>query len=106
MNFEVRALIRRTDVAIDPELSGADFVLFSSPAIVEVETNDGRTIRKKVIEMRGHPKNPLKPSEIEAKFIECGDRVLPKATVRSALASIQMLDRLTSVRELIGNLRP
>lgn len=106
MNSEVRALIKRTDVAIDPELSGADSVSFSSPAIVEVETNDGRTIRKKVVEMRGHPKNPLKPSEIEAKFIECGDRVLPKTAVRSALAKIQALEQLASIRELVGNLRP
>lgn len=104
MNPQVRALIGLIDCAIHPELSGTDSITFSSPAIVEVETKDGRTIRKKVVEMRGHPKNPLKPSEIEAKFIECGDRVLPKATVRSALAKVQKLDELRSVRELVADL--
>jgi 2-methylcitrate dehydratase PrpD len=106
MNTEVRALIARTQVAIHPDLSGRDSVSFSSPAIVEVETNDGRALRKTIREMRGHPKNPLMPSEIEAKFIECGERVLPKAAVRNALANIQILDELASIRELVANLRP
>jgi 2-methylcitrate dehydratase PrpD len=106
MNPEVRALIKRTEVAIHPDLSGPDSVSFSSPAIVEVETNDNRTIRKAIREMRGHPKNPLKPSEIEAKFIECGDRVLPKPSVRKALKKIRALDQLTSIGELIEDLRP
>jgi hypothetical protein len=58
-----------------------------------------------VREMRGHPNNPLAPSDIEAKFIECGDRVLPKSKVRSALAKIQTLDRIHSVNELVDDLR-
>jgi 2-methylcitrate dehydratase PrpD len=102
MNSEVRALIKRIDVAIHPDLSGPDSVSFSSPAIVEVEINDGRTIRKAVREMRGHPQNPLTPSDIEAKFIECGDLVLPKRNVRKALAKIQTLEQLASVRELVA----
>jgi 2-methylcitrate dehydratase PrpD len=102
----VRDLIARIDVAVHPDLTGSDSVAFSSPSIVEVDTNDGRTLRKLVREMKGHPKNPLAPTDIEAKFIECGDRVLPKDMVRRALAKIQKLDQLTSINELVGDLRP
>jgi 2-methylcitrate dehydratase PrpD len=105
MDATIRDLMSRVEVEIHPDLSGSDSVAFSSPAIVEVDTADGRTLRKLVREMRGHPKNPLAPSDIEAKFIECGDRVLPKSNVRSALAKIQTLDRLNSVNELLDDLR-
>jgi 2-methylcitrate dehydratase PrpD len=105
MNPAVRDLMGRVEVEIHPDLSGSDSVSFSSPAIVEVETNDGRTLRKLVREMRGSPQNPLAPSDIEAKFIECGDRVLPKSQVRSALAKIKKLDQLKSINELIVDLR-
>ena len=102
----IRAMIARVEVAVHPDLSGPDSVSFSSPAIVEVETHDGRTLRKLVREMKGHPKNPIPASDIEAKFIECGDRVLPRDMVRRALAKIQKLDQLASIKDLIDDLQP
>ena len=93
MNPAVRDLINRVEVKIHPDLSGSDLVSFSSPAIIEVETIDGRTLKKIVREMRGSPQNPLTTADIEAKFIECGDRVLPRSQVRSALAKIGRLQR-------------
>jgi 2-methylcitrate dehydratase PrpD len=102
----IRAMIARVEVAVHPDLSGPDSVSFSSPAIVEVETHDGRTLRKLVREMKGHPKNPIPASDIEAKFIECGDRVLPRDMVRRALAKLQKLDQLASIKDLIDDLQP
>jgi 2-methylcitrate dehydratase PrpD len=101
----IRDMMSRIDVAVHPDLSGPDSVSFSSPAIVEVETRDGRTLRKLVREMKGHPKNPLAASDIEAKFLECGERVLAKHVVQRALEKIQKLDRLGSVQDLINELR-
>jgi 2-methylcitrate dehydratase PrpD len=80
-------------------------VSFSSPAIVEVETHDGRTLRKFVREMKGHPKNPLSASDIAEKFVECGERILPKSAVRRALAKIQKLEQLSSIDDLIVDLQ-
>lgn len=105
-NPAVRDLIARIEVAVHRDLSGPDSVAFSSPAIVEVDTIDGRTLRKLVREMKGHPKNPLAAADIEAKFIECGDRVLPKDQVRRALATIQNLDRLALIKDLIEQIKP
>lgn len=101
----VRELIERIEVSVWPELSGQDSVTFSSPAIVRIELTDGRTVEKHVREMRGHPKNPLQPADIEAKFIECGDRALPKAKVRSAMRKIKSLEKVEKVRDLIRDLR-
>jgi len=56
--------------------------------------------------MKGHPKNPLAASDIEAKFVECGGRVLPKEVVRRALEKIQKLDQLSSLQDLMNELRP
>jgi 2-methylcitrate dehydratase PrpD len=97
----IREMISRIEVAVHPDLSGPDTVSFSSPAIIEVETHDGRTLRKHVREMKGHPKNPLAASDIEAKFVECGVRVLPKEGVRRALKKIQNLDQLSSLQDLM-----
>jgi 2-methylcitrate dehydratase PrpD len=102
----IREMISRIEVAVHPDLSGSDSVSFSSPAIIEVETHDGRTLRKLVREMKGHPKNPLAASDIEAKFVECGTRVLPKEVIRRALEKIHKLDHLSSLRDLVNELRP
>jgi 2-methylcitrate dehydratase PrpD len=102
----IREMISRIEVAVHPDLSGSDSVSFSSPAIIEVETHDGRTMRKLVREMKGHPKNPLAASDIEAKFVECGTRVLPKEVIRRALEKIHKLDHLSSLRDLVNDLRP
>lgn len=102
----VRALMPRIQVAVHPDLTGADSMTFSSPAIVEVETKDGRTLRKLVREMRGHPKNPIPPRLIEAKFVECGERALKPAAVRRALALVMELDTAKSLRPLLRALTP
>jgi len=102
----IREMMSRIDVAVHPDLSEPDSVSFSSPAIIEVETHDGRTLRKLVREMKGHPRNPLAASDIEAKFVECGVRVLKKEVVQRALEKIHKLDQLSSLHELMIELRP
>ncbi len=100
----IRELMAKTVVSLHPDLSGPDSVTFSSPAIVEVETKDGRVLRKLVREMKGHPKNPLLYRDIERKFIECAARILPESKVAAALEKIKNLERLDSVRILVDEL--
>lgn len=99
-------ILQITDAAVHPELSGADSVTFSSPAIIEVETKDGRTLRKLVREMRGHPNNPLSLADVEAKFIECASTVLTNKKINSALDKIKNLEQLKSITPLVANLTP
>jgi 2-methylcitrate dehydratase PrpD len=102
----IKGLMARIEVSVHPDLSGADSVTFSSPAIVEVETNGGKVFKKLIREMRGHPKNPLSPSDVEAKFVDCAARILPERKYRNALEKIKNLERLDSIRELVEQLRP
>jgi 2-methylcitrate dehydratase PrpD len=103
---EIQSILKVTEAAVHPELSGADSVTFSSPAIVEVDTKDGGTIRKLVREMRGHPKNPISNVDIEAKFIECASTVLPKKKVESALEQIKNLEQIKSMTAVVADLTP
>ena len=105
-NTRVRDVMARTEVFVHPELSGDAAATFSTPAFVELETNDGRTLEKRVIEMRGHPANPVTAAELEAKFVECGERVLDNAQVRRALALIEDMENLTDIGALLRELVP
>jgi 2-methylcitrate dehydratase PrpD len=110
-NFEsvndaaIRDVMRRIEARVHPDLSKTDSVAFSSPAIVEVETRDGRVHKRAVREMKGHPKNPLTASDIESKFRECAGSVLPAAKAREAYAKLTRLEQLESVRSLVEDLR-
>lgn len=102
----IQDVLHKTEAAVHPELSGADSVTFSSPAIVEVETKAGKILRKLVREMKGHPKNPLSETDIREKFIECASTVLPQKKIRGALDKIVHLEKVTSVRSLVADLIP
>lgn len=103
---DVREVMARIEVFIHPELAGEDAITYNSPAFLEVETADGRTLERRIRQFRGHPDNPLSPSDLEAKFVECGDRVLDPDRVRRARDMVNDLENLTSVRELLRELTP
>ena len=102
----VRAVMQRFETFVHPELTGEAGITFSTPAFLEVETTDGRTLEKRVIEMRGHPANPVTAAVLEAKFVECGDRVLDDAQVRRALDMVRNLENLDDIRTLLRELVP
>jgi 2-methylcitrate dehydratase PrpD len=101
----IRDVMRRIEVRVHPDLSKSDSVAFSSPAIVEVETRDGRVLKRAVREMKGHPKNALTAADINNKFYECASSVLPAPRVREAFAKLTRLEKLQSVRSLTADLR-
>jgi 2-methylcitrate dehydratase PrpD len=100
----IRDLMGRIDVAVDPDLSGEESVSFASPAIVEVDTVDGRTLRKMVRAPRGHPDNPLTAAELEAKFAACAARALVGEAVRRAFDLVMDLENVPNVRDLLREL--
>ena len=102
----VRDLMARTELFVHPELADETAATFSTPAIVEVQTSDGHTLEKRVFEMRGHPKNPITVAELEAKFVECAERVLDTAQVSRALALIKDLENLPDIGSLLRELVP
>jgi 2-methylcitrate dehydratase PrpD len=63
---EVRALMARTEVRLDPALDARYPREF--PAEVSVTLGDGRTVRELVGSPKGDPESPLTPDELTAKF--------------------------------------
>jgi len=74
-------------------------------SIVEVELTDGRVIRREASDARGTPEKPLKPHELEEKFMECAGFVYDEEKSKEALALIRRLDKLSDVTELTDLLR-
>ena len=101
---DVRAVLKRVEVRVLPELSNADSVSFSSPAVVEVETTDGRMLKKEVRELKGHPNNPITQKELEEKFRGCARRVLDPGSADRVLEMIRELETVARVRDLTSAL--
>ncbi len=74
-------------------------------SIVEVELTDGRVIRREASDARGTPEKPLKPHDLEEKFMECAGFVYDEEKSKEALALIRRLDKLSDVSELTDLLR-
>lgn len=66
-----RALARRVDVYVDPQCEEERLRLNNRAAIVTVHLKDGRQLERRVTYSKGHPRNPLSDSELEAKFLDC-----------------------------------
>jgi len=74
-------------------------------SVVEVELTDGRIIRREASDARGTLEKPLKPHELEEKFMECAVFVHDEEKSKETLALIRRLDRLSDVSELTDLLR-
>jgi 2-methylcitrate dehydratase PrpD len=102
----VRALMRRIEVTAHPDLAGAAGEAFSTPAIVEIETVDGRRLIKSVRAMRGHPERPVPYARLVEKFRECAEPILGANRTREAAALIDDLPALPDISPLLRSLVP
>src|SRR4051812_46156395 len=68
--------------------------------IVEVTTNDGKTITERVDDVRGTAENPMSREEVIAKARDLIVPVLGAQTFQKLVARVFDLERLRSVREL------
>ncbi len=89
-----RALMRRINASIDPELDAA--FPAQRAARVVIETRDGR--RHEVLQptRKGDPDAPLSDAELEAKFVELAAPVLGDARARTLLERLWQLDAAPS----------
>jgi 2-methylcitrate dehydratase PrpD len=69
-------------------------------AIVEIETQDGRTLRHHAKAVRGTPDNPMTGEEIDAKARDLIEPVIGAEQAERLIAAIGMLEKLPSVRVL------
>jgi 2-methylcitrate dehydratase PrpD len=93
-----KAAAELIEVKPDPALSG-------NACAVEIEMADGKKFATRCEHPRGSPKNPLTRAQIEDKFRTYAKGVLSDANANEAIAMVNRLEELPSVRKLMDALR-
>jgi 2-methylcitrate dehydratase PrpD len=86
-----RELMRRIDVAIDPELDAA--FPAQRAARIAIESRDGRRGEHLQPTRKGDPEAPLSDAELEHKYLELASPVLGEERARELLARLWRLER-------------
>jgi len=96
---DVQALIRRVDFGVHPEAEAAGFDKMTT--IIEVELDDGTTVKGSADFGKGSPANPMTDRELEQKFLECAEwGGVDAAAARRIADLVWKIEELGDVREL------
>ncbi|MEO7127232.1 MAG: MmgE/PrpD family protein [Nakamurella sp.] len=98
-----RRLMALVDVVPDDRCSA--IFPYQFPAIVTVETLDGRSMTEEVLTNRGGPDRPLTFDELSVKFSDNAARQLPSEEIAALREGIAQVDQLTDISDLIDGLR-
>ena len=94
-----RELMARITVVDDPECDA--IYPYQFPAILTVETADGRRVEERVLANRGGPAHPLSDEDLAAKFRDNATRALEPGTVDAITSRAQDLARLPELSALM-----
>ena len=94
----VQKMMERVELVTDREIEALGFAKMRSR--VEVELTDGRRIVERAETYRGGPDRPFTLEELRGKFAECAEGVLPSPAVAQALAAIESIENVRSIRDL------
>ena len=101
---DVRAMMARVHTYHSPEVEALGTERMRS--VLDVRLTDGRTLHSEASTSRGTPERPMSWAEIEEKFRDCAQGVLPAEQVASALALIPRIETLPDVAPLVAALAP
>jgi 2-methylcitrate dehydratase PrpD len=87
---KTRALMRRIELAVDPELDAA--FPGQRAARVRLELADGRTAEWLQPTRKGDPDAPLTDAELSAKFLELAAPVIGESAAQARLATLWALE--------------
>ena len=93
----IKGLRDRTDIVEDKSLP-------TRTAVVSMTLKDGRTHTVRTDYSVGTPGNPMTDAQVEAKFRNLAGEILPREKVDRAVAQLWSLERVRSVRKLMGDL--
>lgn len=96
---ELRALMARVSVAVDPDIDAA--FPGRRAARVEIATHDGRRLVWLQPDRKGDPELPLSDSELEHKFLELATPVIGAGPTARLLESIWTLDQAADLAGLM-----
>jgi 2-methylcitrate dehydratase PrpD len=102
-NPAMQSTMRKVKTIHDEEIAALGVEKMRS--VVEVVLTDGRIIRREASDARGTPEKPLKPHELEEKYMECAGFVHNEEKSEETLALIRRLEKVSDVRELTDLLR-
>ncbi len=100
---DIRDLIAKTTLAVDDELTA--LWPRSSGGGVVVKLRCGRELARLNKHPPGHPRNPLSDAEIERKFFELSDGILPVARIERIIEEVGKFELCEDIGELLGHLK-
>lgn len=101
---EIQAFLPRVRVVVDPDLEERGFRHVRTR--VRIQCTDGRSLQREAEWARGYPTNPLPAKALDAKFVECAERVLPPAQALDALQAVRGMASAERVTEVLSLLQP
>ncbi|MFD1642956.1 MmgE/PrpD family protein [Halohasta litorea] len=101
---ETAAVIDKIDRAFEENLFDAHYASYG--ARVTVETTDGETLVQEVKHHPGSPNNPVSEERLRAKFDECVLTVLDDDGTDQLAETIDALEDVPSVENLVDKLQP
>jgi len=97
---DVQALLQRIDFGVHPDAEAAGFDKMTT--IVEVELDDGTTVKGSADFGKGSPANPMSDDEIEVKFMECAIwGGLDRSRAQRIIELVWRIDELENIDELM-----
>jgi len=90
-------LMEKVKVTADPSLN-----TYIWPAIVEIETKDGRRYSQRVNFPKGEPEAPMSEEELQHKFRYLARRLLNDERVEKIIETVSALEDLTDVGDLMS----
>ncbi len=96
----IRALLPKIEVVADSELEAVFPELKAS--IVEIETTDGRKLKRRVDYPKGDYRAPMTPDELTVKFSSLANPIFSPHKQRTISDAIWHLDEFANAREFMG----
>lgn len=76
------------------------------PAEVTIRTRDGRALTERVLFPPGHPRNPLRPDELDEKFMYWSTRIIDERQAIELKEAVLHLEDVDDINDLSALLRP
>ncbi len=103
---KLRRLMQLITVSEDPELTREHAgELPSWPSTMQIVLNSGETLRAKIRDPKGHPRNPLSDAELAAKFFALSDGVIHRSQAQRLLDLVGSLHTARDVSLLTDQFR-
>ncbi len=100
----VQALMRKVERVLDPEIEALGWEKIRST--VEVDLADGRKLVQAADERyRGGPDLPFSREDLHEKFSDCATLVLSAERVEQVFSTVESLETLKDIRELVSLLQ-